>query len=72
MVLPETIDKTWKLATRSPFGPFEIVDIVGLETTYNIKLMNPDAKDPNSRNYKIVQKLKEMIDNGKLGVSSGE
>ncbi len=29
---PETIDKTWRIGTGSPKGPFEIFDIVGLNT----------------------------------------
>ena len=28
----ETIDRTWKLATGAPCGPFQILDVVGLET----------------------------------------
>nr|MCR5128802.1 3-hydroxyacyl-CoA dehydrogenase [Lachnospiraceae bacterium] len=32
---PATIDLTWKLATGAPAGPFQILDIVGLETAYN-------------------------------------
>ena len=33
---PQTIDLTWQLATGAPKGPFQILDIVGLETAYNI------------------------------------
>ena len=35
---PATIDLTWELATGAPKGPFKILDIVGLETAYNINL----------------------------------
>ena len=45
---PETIDLTWRLATGAPKGPFEILDIVGLETAYNINQMKPEAKDESS------------------------
>ncbi|MBP5272281.1 MAG: 3-hydroxyacyl-CoA dehydrogenase, partial [Clostridia bacterium] len=34
-----TIDKCWELATGAPMGPFKILDIVGLETAYNINQM---------------------------------
>ena len=36
---PESIDKAWKLGTGAPKGPFEILDIVGLTTAYNIVKM---------------------------------
>ena len=69
---PETIDLTWKLATGAPAGPFAILDVVGLTTAYNIVIMNPEAKDPNSTAGKIAAKLKEKIDAGKTGVNAGE
>ncbi|MBC6498244.1 hypothetical protein H7R52_01990 [Weissella confusa] len=31
---PETIDKTWMIATGAPAGPFAIMDTVGLNTVY--------------------------------------
>ncbi len=68
----ETIDKTWKLGTGSPYGPFQILDIVGLTTAYNIVILNPAAKDPNSVQGKIAATLKEKIDQGKTGISAGE
>ncbi len=69
---PETIDKTWMLATGAPNGPFRILDVVGLTTAYNIVIMNPEAKDPNSTPGKIAAKLKEKIDQGKTGINAGE
>ena len=68
----ETIDKTWKLGTGSPYGPFQILDIVGLTTAYNIVILNPAAKDPNSVQGKIAATLKEKIDQGKTGISAAE
>jgi 3-hydroxybutyryl-CoA dehydrogenase len=69
---PETIDLTWKLATGAPTGPFQIIDVVGLTTVYNIAIMNPEAKDPNSTAGKIVKKIKEKIDAGELGINAGK
>lgn len=69
---PETIDMTWKLATGAPSGPFRILDIVGLTTAYNIVIMNPEAKDPDSIPAKVAAILKEYIDAGKTGVNAGE
>lgn len=62
---PETIDLTWVLGTGAPAGPFRILDIVGLDTAYNIVIMNPEAKDLNTIPSKIAKILKEYIDAGK-------
>ena len=71
---PESIDKAWVLGTGSPKGPFQILDIVGLTTAYNIVQMYvkiPSFLAP--YNFKGMAKmLKEYIDAGKLGKSSGE
>mgnify|MGYP001190351142 CR=1 FL=1 len=69
---PETIDMTWRLATGAPAGPFQIIDVVGLETVYNILSMKEDVNDPNSLNHKIQSMIKEKIDKGELGTSSGK
>ena len=68
----ETIDKTWILATGAPAGPFHILDIVGLNTAYNIVSMNPEAADINTTPGKIAAMLKEKIDAGKTGINAGE
>lgn len=65
---PETIDKTWRIATGAPSGPFQIYDVVGLTTAYNIAAASPDAGSQAFAKY-----LKDnYIDKGKLGVSTGE
>ena len=79
---PETIDKAWTLATGAPDGPFQIMDIVGLVTAKNIveqyqkvpSLLNPLLKKMMlPYNYKeMLNILNKYIDEGKLGVSSGE
>lgn len=69
---PETIDKTWVLATGAPAGPFRILDIVGLTTAYNIVSMSPDANDPSTTSGRIAAGLKEKIDEGKTGINAGE
>ncbi|MDQ1129186.1 3-hydroxyacyl-CoA dehydrogenase [Microbacterium sp. SORGH_AS_0888] len=62
----ETIDKTWRIGTGAPLGPFQIFDIVGLVTAYNISLMG----DETSRRFAARLKS-EYLDQGKLGTSSG-
>lgn len=64
---PEAIDATWRIGTGSPAGPFEIYDIVGLTTAYNISRMGGEKQQ------RFAELLKEQyIDKGKLGVATGE
>ncbi len=71
---PESIDKAWTLGTGAPKGPFRILDTVGLTTAHNIVKMYlkvPSFLAP--YNFKGMDKmLREYIDAGKLGMSSGE
>lgn len=71
---PESIDKAWELGTGAPKGPFRILDTVGLTTAYNIVEMYvkvPGFLAP--YNFKGMAKLlKSYIDEGKLGMASGE
>lgn len=69
---PATVDLTWRLATGAPMGPFQILDLVGVTTAYNIVSMKPAAKDPHTIEGIIAGKLKEMIDAGKIGINAGE
>lgn len=62
-----TIDTTWKIGTGAPFGPFEIYDIVGLNTAYHIA----SNGDETSKKFAALIKS-EYIDQGKLGRASGE
>lgn len=69
---PETIDLAWRLGTGAPVGPFQIMDVVGLKTVYNIISNKADAKDPESLNHKILTMIGEKVDKGELGVSAGK
>lgn len=64
---PEDIDATWRIATGAPKGPFQIYDIVGLNTAYNISAARSGVDSP------FAKLLKEnYIDKGKLGIATGE
>lgn len=66
----ETIDKTWMLATKAPFGPFGILDIVGLKTAYDITATQAET-DPDYQELADMIK-NDYIDKGKMGVATGE
>ncbi|MDR2280845.1 MAG: 3-hydroxyacyl-CoA dehydrogenase [Gordonia sp. (in: high G+C Gram-positive bacteria)] len=64
---PEDVDKTWRIGTGAPMGPFQIYDVVGLNTPYNILMSGGEDEQ------KLAAWLKEnYIDKGKLGLAAGE
>ncbi|MPY68030.1 3-hydroxyacyl-CoA dehydrogenase [Deinococcus sp. SDU3-2] len=67
---PHTVDKTWMVATGAPRGPFAILDVIGLTTPYNIN-MAAAAQGDEGRGA-VAQYLKGYIDQGKLGIATGE
>lgn len=68
----ETIDKTWMIATGALEGPFGILDVVGLNTVYNIAMAR--AQSSQRPEYQaIAERIKrDYIDQGKLGRETGE
>ena len=64
----ETIDKTWRIATNSLVGPFQIYDFIGLNTIYNIAKNNTDVKSKFFAHYLNENYIKK----GKMGYLSGE
>lgn len=67
----ETIDKTWMIATGAPRGPFAILDIVGINTAYNIANAKGEAGQEEFK--KLANLLKsEYIEKGKLGTEAKE
>ncbi|MEK5071029.1 3-hydroxyacyl-CoA dehydrogenase [Sporosarcina sp. FSL K6-1508] len=67
---PETIDKTWMIATGAPMGPFAILDVVGIQTAYNIVLAQAQA-DPTKQPLADMLKS-QFLDQGKTGQGTGE
>ena len=67
---PEDIDKAIKLGLNWPMGPLQLLDYVGLDTTFNITqvFMNEfqDSK------YRVSPLLREMVRAGYLGRKSGK
>lgn len=66
---PHTIDKAWMLATKAPMGPFALLDVVGLQTPYNLALSRSETDEEQA---KIARLIKEMIDKGHTGLAAGK
>jgi 3-hydroxybutyryl-CoA dehydrogenase len=64
---PAAVDDVWRIGTGASYGPFEMLDIIGLTTAHHI------ASRGDARQREFARLIKERyIDKGKLGVATGE
>jgi 3-hydroxybutyryl-CoA dehydrogenase len=67
---PEDIDKAVKLGLNWPMGPLQLLDYVGLDTTFNItQVFMGEFQDSK---YRPAPLLREMVRAGMLGRKSGK
>jgi 3-hydroxybutyryl-CoA dehydrogenase len=66
---PQDIDAAMKLGCGHPMGPFELMDIVGLDVTYAI--LNSLHDEFRERRYAPAPLLEHMVRAGYLGRKSG-
>lgn len=68
---PISIDKNWMVSMGVDRGPFGFLDIMGLNTAFNIEMeFYKNSKDSNYK--KIANKLAEYVEANRLGVATGE
>lgn len=65
------VDTAMKLGASHPMGPFTLADYVGLDTVLFI-LKGWQDKYPEVELFKVPESLQKLVDEGKLGVKSGE
>ncbi|MCI4317404.1 MAG: 3-hydroxyacyl-CoA dehydrogenase family protein [Thermoplasmata archaeon] len=66
----EDIDSAYRLGFSHPMGPFQLLDLVGLDTALSILDVLWDGfRDPK---YGACPLLRQMVEAGKLGRKSGE
>jgi len=64
------IDRAWRIFTGTKFGPFGLMDTVGLDVIYDIEMSYyKDSRDPKDKPPKA---LLDKIKRGELGVKSGK
>ncbi|HYB76217.1 MAG TPA: 3-hydroxyacyl-CoA dehydrogenase family protein [Nitrososphaerales archaeon] len=67
---PEDIDKAVKLGLNWPMGPMQLLDYVGLDTTFNItQVFMQELQDSK---YRPSPLLREMVRAGRLGRKTGK
>ncbi|RWR02234.1 3-hydroxybutyryl-CoA dehydrogenase [[Pantoea] beijingensis] len=67
---PEDVDGIYKVSLGAQFGPFEMMDRIGLDVVYNIEkhyaALNPELS------AQPLKLLKEYINQGHLGMKTGQ
>lgn len=66
---PEEIDKAIRLAFRHPMGPFELADLVGLDTALAVE---ESLAETYGDRFRPPEALRRLVKEGKLGRKSGE
>ncbi|PKN35849.1 MAG: 3-hydroxyacyl-CoA dehydrogenase [Deltaproteobacteria bacterium HGW-Deltaproteobacteria-19] len=66
----QDIDRAWRVFTGMPYGPFTMMDMVGLDVVYDIEMSYyNESKDPKDL---PPQAFKDMIDRKELGAKTGK
>jgi 3-hydroxybutyryl-CoA dehydrogenase len=68
----ETIDKTWMITSGAKMGPCAIMDMVGLETVYNIEKLWSEKLNDKLGLARAEYFKKNFIDKGKLGMKTNK
>ena len=66
---PEEIDAIFRGVLKTPKGPFELMDVVGLDVVLDIEQHYADARKDIPAQPR--QYLKDYVDQGQLGVKTG-
>jgi len=66
----DDIDQAYRLGFHHPMGPFELVDLVGLDTT--VAILDVLYEGLRDERYRACPLLRTMVAQGKLGRKSGE
>lgn len=67
----ESIDKTWMISMGTKIGPFGIMDMIGMQTIYNVNMLW-GTKLGDRKKLDKAKFIKNYIDKGILGVSRGQ
>lgn len=65
------IDTALKLGLGHPMGPFELMDMIGLDVTLNI-MQERQARNPSDASLRPSPTLVKLVGENKLGVKTGE
>ena len=68
----ESIDKTWMISAGVKMGPFGVMDMIGMETMYNVDKLWGEKLGDETMLARANMIKENYIDKGKMGVATGE
>jgi 3-hydroxyacyl-CoA dehydrogenase len=69
---PQDVDRTWMITMQTALGPFGVLDMVGLETAYNIAAYWGAVKGDEQLQRNAAYLKENFVDRNKLGMKTGE
>jgi 3-hydroxyacyl-CoA dehydrogenase len=68
---PEDVDRTWMIAMKVSEGPFAVLDMIGLETAYNVASYWGAVKGDEQLKKNAAYLKANFVDKNRLGVKTG-
>lgn len=69
---PEDVDRTWMIATKMQRGPCAIMDLIGMETIYNVTAYWAGVRGDDQLRRNAAYIKERFLDTGRLGLKTGE
>ncbi len=69
---PEDVDRTWMITSKMAVGPFGILDVIGMETAYNVAAYWGEVNGDEQFKKNAAYMKKHFVDPNKLGMKTGE
>src|SRR5699024_1212095 len=66
----EEIDLVCKKALNHPIGPFELIDLIGIDVSYSVRLQR--CNESGNESDRPAKLLKEKVEKGELGRKTGK
>ncbi len=68
----EDVDRTWMISTGMKAGPFGLMDVIGLETAFNVTAYWGMVRGDEQMTRNAAYLKERFVDKGKLGTKTGE
>jgi len=69
---PEDVDKTWMITSKMAVGPCGILDVIGMETAYNVAAYWGEVNGDEQFKKNAAYMKEHFVDPNKLGIKTGE
>lgn len=68
----QDVDRTWMITSKMAMGPFGILDVIGMETAYNVAAYWGEVNGDEQFKQNAIYMKKHFVDTNKLGMKTGE